>query len=268
MAALAARYPVRLAESWDAVGWVCGDPHAHVTRVLFAVDPTEVVAEYAERVGANLIVTHHPLFLTPVHGIAAVTPAGRLVHGLIEQGRGLYTAHTNADRARNGVSDALAAALGVVDTVPLIPDDVDPDVGLGRVGTLAQPMALAAFADRVAHELPATAQGVRISGDPDALIERVAVCGGSGESLAGVADEAGADVFVTSDAKHHRTMDHRAGGGCAIIDVAHWASEWPWLDLAARLLREDLGNTVDTVVSTHVTDPWSLHVPCTRRSPS
>jgi dinuclear metal center YbgI/SA1388 family protein len=268
VAALEARYPVHLAESWDAVGWVCGDPHAQVTRVLFAVDPTEVVAAHAERIGADLIVTHHPLFLTPVHGIAAVTPAGRLVHTLIEQGRALYTAHTNADRARQGVSDALADVLGVGGTVPLIPDDGDPDVGLGRVGTLPEPMTLGEFAERVATVLPATASGIRIAGDRSTMIERVAVCGGSGESLAGAADAAGADVFVTADAKHHRTMDHRGGGGCAIIDVAHWASEWPWLDRAARLLRQDLGNTVETVVSDHVTDPWSWHVPSTRRSPS
>lgn len=266
--ALEARYPPALAESWDAVGWVCGDPQDRVSRVLFAVDPTEAVALEAQRVGAELIVTHHPLFLTPVHGVAALTPGGRLVHDLVGQGRALYTAHTNADRARAGVSDALAEILGVDDMAPLMPDEADPTVGLGRIGQLAEPMTLTAFAERVAAVLPATAQGVRAAGDPQAVIERVAVCGGSGESLAGAADALGADVFVTADAKHHRTMDHRAAGGCAIIDVAHWASEWPWLEAAARFLREDLGNTVETVISMHVTDPWTLHVPCSRRSTS
>ena len=268
VAALEARYPVGLAESWDAVGWVCGDPAGRVSRVLFAVDPTQEVAAEAERVGADLIVTHHPLFLTPVHGVAALTPGGRLVHRLITQGRALYAAHTNADRARPGVSDALADLLGVTDTVPLVPDDADPMVGLGRIGALIEPTTLVEFVERVSAVLPATAQGVRAAGDSRARVERVAVCGGSGESLAMAATAAGADVFVTADAKHHRTLDHRAAGGCAIVDVAHWASEWPWLDVAARFLREDLGHTVDTVVSTHVTDPWSLHIPSLRRSPS
>ncbi len=266
IAAFEARYPPSLAESWDAVGWVCGDPQTRVTRVLFAVDPTEEVAAEAAGLGAEVIITHHPLFLTPVHGVAALTPGGRLVHGLIEQGRALYVAHTNADRAHSGVSDALAEILGVVDTVALVRDDNDPTVGLGRIGRLADPVTLAEFAERVATALPATAQGVRAAGDPQVMIEKVAVCGGSGESLAGAAERAGADVFVTADAKHHRTLDHRAAGGCAIIDVAHWASEWPWLNIAAAHLREDLGNTVETVVSTHVTDPWSLHVPARPRS--
>lgn len=268
VAAVEKRYPPVLAESWDAVGWVCGDPQASVTTVLFAVDPTESVAAEALEAGAQLIVTHHPLFLTPVHGVAALTPGGRLVHRLIEGGCGLYVAHTNADRGHSGVSDALAEALGVGHCVPVIPDEVDDTVGLGRIGTLNEPMTLMAFVERVARVLPATAQGVRAAGDLDRLVQRVAVCGGSGESLAHAAHAAGADVFVTADAKHHRTLDHLAGGGCAVIDVAHWASEWPWLDRAARTLRDDLGNTVDTIVSTQVTDPWTVHVPCTRRSPS
>jgi putative NIF3 family GTP cyclohydrolase 1 type 2 len=122
---------------------------------------------------------------------------------------------------------------------------------------------LAHFVEHVAHVLPPTAQGVRAAGDPDAWIEVVAVCGGSGESFAAQADAAGADVYVTADCKHHRTLDHRAVGGCAIVDVAHWASEWLWLPQAAAVLRDDvaaLGATVDVMVSTRVTDPWTLHV--------
>lgn len=260
LTALEARYPLALAEPWDAVGLVCGDPDDPVERILFAVDPTEAVAAEAHRLQIDLIVTHHPLFLTPVHGVAALTPGGRLVHGLIERGCALYAAHTNADRARPGVSDALADLLGVRDTVPLEPDEADPNVGLGRIGTLESPMPLSAFVERVAERLPATAQGVRAAGDPDALIERVAVCGGSGESLQSRASAAGADVYVTADAKHHRTSDHLAAGGCALVDVAHWASEWPWLPVAAATLQDDLGGTVVSSVSTLVTDPWSLHV--------
>lgn len=260
VAALEHRYPPALAEPWDAVGLVCGDPDAPVERILFAVDPTESVASEAAQDQVDLIVTHHPLFLTPVHGVAALTPGGRLVHGLIQRGCALFTAHTNADRARPGVSDALAELLGVHDTAPVQPDAQDASLGLGRVGTLDEPMTLALFAERVAARVPATSQGIRVAGDPEAIIERVAVCGGSGESLQALADQARADVYVTADAKHHRTLDHRAGGGCAIVDIAHWASEWPWLPVAAAALREDLDGTVMTSVSTLVTDPWSLHV--------
>ncbi len=126
LAALDELYPPSWAEGWDAVGLVCGDPDAPVERVHFAVDPVQAVADEAERLGAQLLVTHHPLFLRGVSSVAATTAKGRLVHQLIRAGIALQVAHTNADNARPGVSDALAAALGLVDTRPLDPSPADP----------------------------------------------------------------------------------------------------------------------------------------------
>lgn len=119
LAALDARYHPALAESWDAVGLVCGDPDEPVRRVLFAVDPTTRVVDDVLAADADLLVTHHPLLLTPVHGVPADDPKGRLVHRLIRGRAALFVAHTNADRAPDsGVNDALAAVLGVRDAVP------------------------------------------------------------------------------------------------------------------------------------------------------
>lgn len=126
VAALESRYDPRTAEAWDAVGLVCGDPTETVHRVLFAVDPVDAVIDEAEALAADLVVTHHPLFLTPVHGVPATTPKGRVVHRLLTGGRGLFVAHTNADVADPGVSDALAAAVGLTDLVPLAAIDADP----------------------------------------------------------------------------------------------------------------------------------------------
>jgi dinuclear metal center YbgI/SA1388 family protein len=124
--ALDALYPPSWAESWDAVGLGVGDPDVVVRRVLFAIDPVApVVAEAAER-GADLLVTHHPLYLRGTTTVAATGPKGRLVHRLIGGGCGLFVAHTNADVAAPGVSDALAGALGLVDTRPLSPMAADP----------------------------------------------------------------------------------------------------------------------------------------------
>ena len=112
VAAIEARYDPALAEGWDAVGLVCGDPAETVRSVLLAVDPTAAVVDEAVAGGVDLVVTHHPLFLTPVHGVPADDPKGRLVHRLVRAGAGLFVAHTNADRAAgHGVNDALAAAL-------------------------------------------------------------------------------------------------------------------------------------------------------------
>ena len=120
IAALDARYDPALAEAGDAVGLVCGDPEEVVRSVMFAVDPTAAVVEEAIEAGVDLLVTHHPLLVTPVHGVPASDPKGRLVHRLVRAGVGLFVANTNADRAADhGVNDALAALLGLSDVRPL-----------------------------------------------------------------------------------------------------------------------------------------------------
>jgi dinuclear metal center YbgI/SA1388 family protein len=253
-------YPPAWAESWDAVGLVCGDPEDEVSRVLFAVDPVQAVVDEAVAHGAQLIVTHHPLYLRGTTSVAADTFKGRVVHTLIRRGIGLFVAHTNADHADPGVSDALAEAIGLRVTGPLIPDPTDPAGrrGTGRIGELSEPEPLAAFAARVAAGLPATAQGVRAAGDPDRLIRRVAVCGGSGDSFFAEVRAAGVDAYVTADLRHHPASEHVLAGGPALVDVAHWASEWPWCAQAAAVVRAALGGSVEVRVSTHRTDPWTI----------
>ncbi|TKJ20638.1 Nif3-like dinuclear metal center hexameric protein [Blastococcus sp. CCUG 61487] len=266
--ALQARYDPALAEPWDAVGLVCGDPDEPVGRVLFAVDPTAAVVDEVVATGADLLVTHHPLFLTPVHGVPADDPKGRLVHRLVRAGAGLFVAHTNADRAPDtGVNAALADVLGLTAAVPLDPSPGRPGAGLGRVGELPEELSLAEFAELVARVLPATASGARIAGDPGRRVRRVAVCGGSGGSLLPAAAAAGADVLLTSDLKHHPASDALEVDGPALCDVAHFASEWPWLPVAAAALREDLGGAVEVTVSERRTDPWSLSVAQGRGEP-
>ena len=255
------RYPPSLASEWDAVGLTVGDPDATVSRVLFAVDPVSEVVDEALMLQADLIVTHHPLLLRGVHSVAAVNHKGSVVHRLISHGIALFSAHTNADHVNPGVSDALADAIGLRRLRPLVPDPAQPTVGTGRVGDLDEPLTLARLGERVAAALPATAQGVRIAGDPEIRVRTVAVCGGSGDAFLTDAARA-ADVYVTADLRHHRAQDHLVDGGCALIDVAHWASEWPWLPVAAAALGDDLGAlgaTVELHVSTIVTDPWTLH---------
>jgi dinuclear metal center YbgI/SA1388 family protein len=369
--ALERRYPPGTAEPWDAVGLVAGDPDREVRRVLLAVDPVEATVEEALAWHADLLLTHHPLFLRGVHGVAATTAKGRVVHRLIQGGCALYTAHTNADAAPGGVAEALARAVGLPASRPLVAHQSAPldalvtyvpvgqadplvdalaaagagaigdyekcawttdgtgqflpgpgarptigdvgeltrvtetriemvlprrararvltalrtshpyeepafslielagaagDTGSGRIGDLPRPVSLAAFARTVAQALPATVQGVRVSGDLDALVRRVAVCGGSGDSLLDAVRAQEADVYVTADLRHHRASEAREdarGAPPFLVDVAHWASEWPWLPIAAADLRADLadgGTTVETRVSVLVTDPWTVRL--------
>ncbi|MGK5632226.1 Nif3-like dinuclear metal center hexameric protein [Streptomyces sp. URMC 123] len=274
LAALDALWPPERAEGWDAVGTVCGDPDAEVGRVLFAVDPVQEVADEAVRLGADLLVTHHPLYLRGTTTVAASTFKGRVVHTLIKHDIALHVAHTNADRADPGVSDALAGALDLRVTGPLVPDPDDPAGrrGLGRICELDPPLTLAAFAERAAARLPATAQGIRVAGDPERPIRTVAVCGGSGDSLFDQVRAAGVDAYLTADLRHHPASEAQqhaassAGNGLALVDAAHWATEWPWVEQAAAQLDEisdRKGWALRTHISRTVTDPWTAHAAST-----
>lgn len=254
-AKLDAIYPPEWAADWDRVGLVCGRPAGAVTRVLFAVDCVPSTVAEAIEVGAQMLVTHHPLLLRGVSSVAPTTYKGEIVHTLIESGIGLYVAHTNADIASPGVSDALANRLGLSDLRPLEP--TEGERGIGRVGLLADPMTLAEFAALVAQALPATAAGIRVAGDPGRLIGTVAVSGGAGDGYLAQARACGADVFVTADLRHHVAGEYVEEPGPALIDAAHWATERPWLDLVAAQVRQAFD--VDTLVSDRNTDPWTLH---------
>lgn len=266
IAALEQAYPPSLAERWDAVGLACGDPQAAVGRVLVCVDPVETTVDEAADFGAQVLISHHPLMLRGVHGVPSNDPKGRLVHRLIRSGIALYTAHTNADSAELGVSDALAVALGLTAIQPLEPHRDGSATGLGRIGVLPEPEPFAAFVRRVSNGLPTTAWGVRGAGDPESPIRTVAVCGGAGDSHLAAATEAGVDAFVTADLRHHPAAEHLAQRSVpgvrvpALVDVAHWASEWPWCQQAADVIAEALPDSVEVLVSTRRTDPWNAHV--------
>jgi dinuclear metal center YbgI/SA1388 family protein len=359
---LDAAYPPRLAADWDSVGLVCGDSDEPVETVTVAVDATAaVVAEVPDR---GLLLAHHPLLLRGVDTVAASTAKGALLHQMIRTGRALFTAHTNADAAAPGVSDALADVLGLtveevlepisvgagvdkwvvfvpadnadavreamfaagaghigdyshcswsvpgtgqflpsegasptigtVGSVERVPEDrvemvaparlrahvlaalrtahsyeepafdifglatVAGDVGLGRVGTLQSPEPLSAFVSRVHDALPPTSWGVRAAGDSEATVSRVAVCGGAGDSLLNTVADAGVQAYVTADLRHHPADEHTRASDVALVDVAHWASEFPWCRQAADLLRSHFGDALPVRVSAIRTDPWNV----------
>ncbi|MFV2095426.1 Nif3-like dinuclear metal center hexameric protein [Micromonospora sp. LOL_014] len=269
-AAVERRYPTAWAEQWDRVGLVLGEPDAPVRHVWCVVDCVpETVAEAVDA-GADMIIAHHPLLLRGVSSVAPTTYKGRIVHDLIRAGVALYVAHTNVDVARPGVSDALADRLGLTNLRPLAPAAPGSPAaavagqGAGRIGTLRQPLTLAALTRHAAEVLPATAWGVRAAGDPGRLVTTVAVCGGAGDAYLAAATAAGVDAFLTADLRHHPVSEQIASGGPTLLDAAHWATERPWLDDLAAYLTGELG--VDATVSDLDTDPWTLHTASAGRS--
>ena len=234
VAAMDGLFPPSAAQSWDRVGLSVGDVDAAVTRVGFAVDPCEAtVAEAIER-GAQLLVTHHPLYLRGTHAVTSATGKGRWTMALV----------------REGVS------LGVRVERPL-----DGETGIGGVGELEEAVTLAAFAAKVGEVLPKVPAGILAAGDPEREVRRVALCSGAGDSLLEEANAAGADVYLTADLRHHPATDHLWNSGCALVCATHWASEWPLLGEMARRLAELLGpSTPEIYVSKIPTDPWNIVV--------
>lgn len=247
-------YPPKIAEEWDRVGLVVGDLNSTVKRIGFAVDPCAATVSEAISRGAQMLITHHPLYLRGTSTVATTSAKGAWVHQLIKNDCALFAAHTNADAAENGSADALANLLQLKNQKPLSPNPQNPEIGIGKVGDLPLTMSVRELAYRLKALLPATPAGITIGGDLEKIVRRVALSPGSGDSFLNVVNEAKADVYITADLRHHPATDHLWNDGCALIGLTHFASEWPLLPNLRKTIVAELG--VDTYISTIVTDPW------------
>lgn len=261
---LEAFWPLSGAEDWDAPGLVTGLSTQQVSRILLTVDVTREVLAEAIDGGFDLIIAHHPYLMRGVKSLSEDTVKGELVASAIRHGVAIYAAHTNADIVQHGVSDVLAKAIGIVAATPLVPTSANAAIGHGRIGRLQAKVSLGDFARHIARVLPATATGVRVAGDYEREISLVAVCGGAGDSFIASATAQHADVYVTSDLRHHPAQDavELAGsaiGGPALIDISHWAAEWLWLETAATQIT-GIFEGLQVIVSQLRTDPWDFVV--------
>ena len=253
VALVEAAAPPGLAASWDSNGLICGDPADPVRSILLAVDPVAAVVDEAIDSDVDMIITHHPLYLRGTDHVAATDPKGRSIHRLIRAGIALLNAHTSLDAAHGGVAEALADRVGLT----------SPDQGIGRIGVLPHPVTLRQLASDVAAALPDSAPGLLVGGDLDAVVERIAVSGGAGDSLLQRAREAGADVFLTADLRHHPASEHLEEGRPYLLCGTHWATEWVGLEPLACRLEEGArshGGSLAVQVSCIVTDPWVLRL--------
>jgi len=243
-------YPRASAAAWDNPGLQVGDLSAPVTRVLTALDPTlEVIREATAR-GAQLVVTHHPLLFDPLTSVDVADPVVQVVAEALAANVAVIACHTNADVATPGVSDALAAALGLAVEGPLVAEP--PYGGTGRIGTFGAPTSVASLVVRCTAALGGQP---RLIGDSTVLLSRIAVCGGSGAAYLPDAIAAGVDAFVTGDIKHHAALDARAAG-MIVIDAGHHATEWPWVLAVAEELPRWVP-ALDAIVSDTLTDPFA-----------
>ena len=220
-------FPVSLAYAWDNCGILLGNRKREVKTVLLSLDITESVANEAQKVGADLILSHHPILFDGTKSITSDTPEGRTVLSLLENKICVYSAHTNCDVAKNGINARLSRLFDLLDTEFLEED------GLGRIGNLKKPMSFENFAlytKKVLHT-----PFVRICGDKTAQISRVAVASGACADSIPTAVEKGADVIITADLKYHDMINY-SQMGISIIDAGHYPTEIIAVDIFFELL--------------------------------
>lgn len=241
--------PREYAESWDNVGLLCGRENQPVRRILVALDPFLHVCQEAYEVGADLLVTHHPLIFLPAKSITDRDATGQSILFLARHGISAINAHTNLDQAVGGVNDRLSEVLGIKNAEVLHPCGTDQQGrswGLLRAGYVTE-TDLEAFAARVKERLDCP--GLRyISGGKK--VHRVAVGGGAcGDELQAVAD-AGCDTFVTSDIKYNQFWTAR-DLGLNLIDAGHFETENPICEVLAAYLQEAFPDVEIILSKTH-----------------
>lgn len=233
-------YPVELASEWDSVGLIQGKKSQKVSGILLCVDITPEIFEEARALGFNAIVAHHPLFLEDEFPLQYKT---NIMERAERHEIALMNCHTNADAMTPGVSDALARAFGIKN-LEVIETRHTSLFGIGRIGDVAE-MSYTDFVSHVRDVVPQSV--VRSTKEIAGTIKRVAVCAGSGASLLPRIRETDADVYITSDLKHHPVSEHLAEGGCALIDIDHGVAESLYLQGLKSSLEQVLD--VEVIVS-------------------
>lgn len=227
--------PKTMKMEWDNVGLLCGHRDHPVTRVLVALDPFMDAAQEAAQVGAQLLVTHHPLIFHPLHSVSDDTVVGKTILFLVEHGIAAFNAHTNLDVAPGGVNDCLAQKLGLQNIEVLYPQGVDDSgrpLGLLRGGTV-KPCALADLIPQVRMALGCPAVRFVNAGKP---VRKVAVGGGACAGELRTVACAGYDTFVTADVKYNQFWDAK-DLGLNLIDAGHFYTEQPVCAYLAENLR-------------------------------
>lgn len=244
--------PPQTAMEWDNVGLQVGAADERCHGVLVCLEVTPDVADEAARLGANLIITHHPLIFSPLTSLRTDRPLGGLLRRLLEDGTTVYAAHTNLDAAREiGTAAALAEVLGVREFVPLLEEG---EVGLGAVGNVGVRLPVEALVGRIRRSLrPAR---VTVVGETDRMVETLALMPGSGGDAVGPAAAAGAHALVCGDLKHHDALDALALG-LTVIDATHYATERPVVAKLAQHLRGRVPEDLPVLASEVDTDPFA-----------
>lgn len=229
--------PVELAEKWDNPGLMVGDFEQRVSTVFVCLDVTSENVRRAISEGADMIVSHHPLIFTPIKRVVEDDVTGSIICELVRNNISVYSAHTNLDHADGGMNDVLADKFGLEDVRRFTEDECLGADGIGRIGRLETPMELADFVDFVKNVLGC--RSIRSVGEPSENISTVALCTGAGGDGIETAFRAGADVYVTSDIRHHEAqLAYELG--INLVDAGHFETENTICEFLTEYLEDNL----------------------------
>lgn len=230
------RYPAEMAEHWDNVGLLVGDDGEEVNHVFLALDLTETTLDEAAAAGADMIITHHPMIFEGQKKINNHSFTGRRILKLIRSGIQYYAMHTNYDVLGMAKLSADYLQLADCEVLAVTAQTEHGEEGFGRVGNLPHKMTLKECGEFVKKALELN--DVKVYGDPDKIVEKAAVCTGSGKSMIPEVLVKGADVYVTGDIDHHTGIDTVAGG-LAVVDAGHYGTEYIFMNAMEKVLREN-----------------------------
>lgn len=225
------------AESYDNCGLLIGHESQETDCIVTALDVTEGAVDYAISIGAQMIVSHHPVIFRPVKSIVDTQRDGARLLKIIEHRLAVCAAHTNMDAAVGGTNDIAARKLGLVNVQPLKALETEESgVGMGRVGELSESMTVTEFA-RYVKEVFQAGNVRLVSREASGLVRRVALCTGAGMDFFGEVVKQRADVYLTGDVTYHGA-EAALTGGVSIVDAGHFATELPIAEAMACYLRQ------------------------------
>lgn len=228
--------PTQLQMGFDNSGFLFGRASAPVSKVLLSLDITGKVVDEAVSMGAELVISHHPLIFT---ALKSVTDEKLL--RLAENRIAVISMHTNLDIAAGGVNDVLLSLLGAEGGEALDSD------GCGRIGTLTDALELSAFLEICKEKL--NSRGLRYY-DAGRPVKKLAVMGGAGGDSVRLAYEQGCDTYVTSDIKYNRFLEAEEFG-INLIDADHFCTENPVIPVLRDILAESFPDILFSVSKRH-----------------
>lgn len=245
--------PDELVDKWDNTGFQIGDGEKDVKRILISLDLDDRVYKKAVDGDFHMIISHHPIIFRPITSITTSNYKEKLLFNLIQKDIVVYNAHTNLDRANNGVNDELAKLLELKNPQVLVTEEYD-DYGYGRVGDVKE-QNLKDYLNLIKKRL--NTDFLIVYGETDILVKRVAVCGGSGSDFIYDAYKKGASIYVTGDIKYHDAQ-YGTGLGITIIDAGHYSTEKVILPVIKEYLEKNIAEDIYIEIWEEPSPPYNI----------